>query len=125
MAIWMVNLQFSDTPIITSRCLPDSIASDSLHWLVKSHLKIVKHHMVNLNLYFFSLKSQFPLGKKHTMDWFKGKFTPESPMILMGKSMVSCRFSRKPIHFPRSLWTPWTFCGDLLTQDLTVLVART
>jgi len=24
-----------------------------------------------------------------SMDWFKGKFTPESPMIFMGKSMVS------------------------------------
>jgi hypothetical protein len=27
---------------------------------------------------------------QHSMDWFKGKtFSPESPMILMGKSMGS------------------------------------
>ena len=35
-----------------------------------------------------------------SMDWFKGKLQ-ENPMILMGKSMVSCKFSLKPI--------PWTF----------------
>ena len=30
-----------------------------------------------------------------SMDWFRGKFTP----YLMVKSMVSCRFSLKPIHW--------------------------
>ena len=35
-----------------------------------------------------------------SMDWFKGKFTGKigKPHYLMGKSMVSCRFSLKPIH---------------------------
>ena len=32
-----------------------------------------------------------------SMDWFKGKFTGKPP-YLMGKSMVSCKFSFKPIH---------------------------
>ena len=38
--------------------------------------------------------------KKHlpSMDWIKGKFTGRAP-YLMGKSMVSCRFSLKPIHW--------------------------
>jgi hypothetical protein len=31
-----------------------------------------------------------------SMDWFKGKYTAP---YLMGKSMVSCRFSLKPIHW--------------------------
>ena len=34
---------------------------------------------------------------KMSMDWFKGKFTGK-PHKLMGKSMVSCIFSLKPIH---------------------------
>ena len=34
----------------------------------------------------------------HTMDWFKGKIYRKTP-YLMGKSMVSCRFSLKPIHW--------------------------
>ena len=33
-----------------------------------------------------------------SMDWFKGKFYRKTP-DLMGKSMVSCRFSLKPIHW--------------------------
>ena len=33
-----------------------------------------------------------------SMDWFKGKFTGKPPYLL-GKSMVSCRFSLKPIHW--------------------------
>ena len=35
-----------------------------------------------------------------SMDWFKGKFTgkPHIYIYLLGKSMVSCRFSLKPIH---------------------------
>ena len=28
-------------------------------------------------------------GAQHSMDWFKGKSRPESPMIFMGQSMVS------------------------------------
>ena len=33
-----------------------------------------------------------------SMDWIKGKFTGK-PLSLMGKSMVSCKFSLKPIHW--------------------------
>ena len=40
---------------------------------------------------------RWKLGCIGTMDWFKGKFTGKPP-YLMGKSMVSCRFSLKPIH---------------------------
>ena len=29
------------------------------------------------------------------MDWFKGKLKPESPIFLMGKSMVCCKFSQE------------------------------
>ena len=36
-----------------------------------------------------------------SMDWFQGKFTPESPLNLMGKSMVSCKISLKPIQSNR------------------------
>jgi hypothetical protein len=34
------------------------------------------------------------------MDWFKGKFTDiyRKTPFLMGNSMVSCRFSLKPIQ---------------------------
>jgi hypothetical protein len=32
-----------------------------------------------------------------SMDWIKGKFTGNPP-YLMGKSLVSCKFSLKPIH---------------------------
>ena len=30
-----------------------------------------------------------PYMEHYSMDWFKGKLKPESPMIFMGKSMVS------------------------------------
>ena len=36
-----------------------------------------------------------------SMDWFKGNNYRKTP-YLMGKSMVSCRFSLKPIH-----WSSW------------------
>jgi hypothetical protein len=40
-----------------------------------------------------------------TMDWFKGKFTGKPN--LMGKSMVSCRFSREnqSIDYDNHLWS--------------------
>ena len=41
-----------------------------------------------------------------SMDWFKGKLKPESPMNFMGKSMVSCRCSFKPIHWDDGLGIP-------------------
>ena len=37
-------------------------------------------------------------GKSMENGWFKGNFTGLSPMIFMGKSMVSRRFSLKPIR---------------------------
>ena len=41
------------------------------------------------------------VGFQWSMDWFQGKFTgkPMKTPYLMGKSMVSCRFSLKPIHW--------------------------
>jgi hypothetical protein len=30
-----------------------------------------------------------------SMDWFKGKLKPESPIFLMGKSKVCCKFSQE------------------------------
>jgi len=38
-----------------------------------------------------------------SMDWFKGKFTG-TPPYLMVKTIVSCRFSLKPIHFSDHYW---------------------
>jgi len=40
------------------------------------------------------------VGFKHTisMDWFKGKNAGPPLPYFMGKSMVYCRFSLKPIH---------------------------
>jgi hypothetical protein len=38
------------------------------------------------------------------MGWFKGKFTGKPP-YLMGTSMVSCRFSIKPMHCLQYMFT--------------------
>jgi len=40
------------------------------------------------------------MGEYYSMDWFKGKFMKiyRKPPYLMVKTMVSCRFSLKPIH---------------------------
>ena len=69
-----------------------------------TYIHIYIYTTKNINKYWFYSNLnwiRYCLELCLSMDcFFLGKLEPESPMIFMGKSMVSCGFSLKPIHSP-------------------------
>ena len=60
---------------------------------------------IDLNKFLVGLPWEF-VDLYGSMDWFKGHFTGK-PHHSMGKSMVSCRFSLKPIQWMVLQWWPY------------------
>jgi hypothetical protein len=79
-------------------CLTDQRTNVFVGWGVGWIAIWEDGHRVQLGGFHVTTVVSSEVQLRLSMDWFKGKFTGKAP-YLMGKSMVSCRFSLKPIHW--------------------------